>query len=138
MPLRSALRPTGLPILAQGRVYCQSNAPGVAGHALSETVKMPRCDRLPHGPAMSNRAKWAHRNRAKSGSDLARIPVGLAILGLGSVLLFGGLEGMRAHMLMFPAFDFRLGTFVIGQTIGLLVLGVGFIVAGIAILVVRH
>jgi hypothetical protein len=87
---------------------------------------------------MSNRAKWAHWNRAKPGPDRARIPVGLAFLGLGSILLFGVLEGTRAHIFMFPAFDFRFGTFAIGQTIGLLVLGAGFIVAGIAILLVRR
>jgi hypothetical protein len=96
------------------------------------------CDRLAHEHFMSNRAKWAHQNRAKQGPDIGRIPVGLAFLGLGSVLLFGALEGMRAHIWMFPAFSFRLGTFVIGQTIGLLVLGAAFIVAGITILVVRH
>ena len=96
------------------------------------------CDRLAREHSMSNRAKWAHWNRAKLGRDRARIPVGLAFLGLGSLLLFEALEGMRGHVWMFPTFDFRLGTVVIGQTIGLVVLGAVFIIAGTAILVVRH
>ena len=87
---------------------------------------------------MYNRAKWAHRSRAKPRSEYAQIAGGLAFLGLGGVLLFGSLEGMRAHIWMFPTFNFRLGTFAIGQTMGLLVLGAAFIVAGIVILAGRH
>ena len=87
---------------------------------------------------MSNRAKWAHWNRVKPGPDRARIPAAVGLFGLGSFLLFGALEGMRARIWMFPIFDFRLGTLAIGQTIGLLVLGAAFIVAGVAALVVRH
>ena len=64
--------------------------------------------------------------------------MGLAFLGLGSILLVGAMEGMRTQIFMFPAFDFRFGTFGVGQTIGLLVLGAGFLVAGLAMLLVRR
>jgi hypothetical protein len=88
---------------------------------------------------MSNRSKWAHRNRPKRGPDRARIPVGLAFLVLGVVLFFGALEGMHAGIFMFPTFDFRPGSFgiSIGETIGLLIMGAGLGVAGIVILLVR-
>jgi len=106
---------------------------------------VPRAANLPFAALLvfadttvSNRAKWAHWNRRKPGPDRARIPVGLALLGLGGFLLFGALEGMRARILMFPTFDFRFGTPVIGQTMGLLVLGAALIVGGVATLVIRH
>jgi hypothetical protein len=87
---------------------------------------------------MSNRATRANWNRAKSGTDRARIAVGLALLGFGSVLLIGALDGMHAHRFMFTTFDFRFGSIALGQTIGLLVLGAAFIIAGIAALFVRR
>jgi uncharacterized membrane protein len=87
---------------------------------------------------MSNRATRANWNRAKSRTDRARIAVGLVLLGLGSVLLIGALDGMYAHKFMFTTFDFRFGSIAIGQTIGLLVLGAALIMAGIAALFVRQ
>jgi hypothetical protein len=83
---------------------------------------------------MSNRAKWAHWNRGKRGSHRARIPVGLGLAGVGGVLVIAALEGMRDGRFMFPTFSFRLGTLVIGQTLGLLCLGVIFVIAGVAAL----
>jgi len=87
---------------------------------------------------MSNRATRANWNRAKSRTDRARIAVGLALLGFGSFLLIGALDGMHAHRFMFSTFDFRFGSIAIGQTIGLLVLGAALIIAGIAALFVRQ
>ena len=87
---------------------------------------------------MSNRATRANWNRAKSQTDRARIPVGLALLGLGSLLLVGALDGMHAHRFMFTTFDFRFGSIALGQTIGLLVLGAALIIAGIVVLFVRQ
>ena len=84
-----------------------------------------------------NRAKWVHRNAVKPGPDLARIPVGLAFLFLGIVLFFAAFEGKHAGVFIFPTFDFRADTFVIGETIGLLVMGAGLSLAGIVILLVR-
>jgi len=87
---------------------------------------------------MSSRARRTHWNQHKSGTGRARIVVGLVLLGFGSVLLFGALDGMRAHTLMFTTFDFRFGSIAVGQTIGLLVLGLALILAGIAALFVRQ
>jgi hypothetical protein len=87
---------------------------------------------------MSNRARWANWNRAKSRTDRARIAVGLTLLGFGSVLLVGALDGMRAHRFMFTTFDFRFGSIALGQTMGLLVLGAALILAGIAALFLRQ
>ena len=87
---------------------------------------------------MSNRATRANWNQAKSGTDRARIAVGLALLGFGSVLLIGALDGMHAHRFVFPTFDFRFGSIALGQTIGLLVLGAALIIAGKAALFVRQ
>lgn len=86
---------------------------------------------------MSNRAKWAHGGQERPKSDRARIPVGLTFLILGGVLFFGAIAGMGAHIFIFPAFDFRFGTVVIGQTVGLLVLGAALIIAGMLALFVR-
>jgi hypothetical protein len=58
---------------------------------------------------MFNRATRANWNRAKSRTDRARIAFGLALLGFGSVLLIGALDGMHAHTFMFSTFDFRFG-----------------------------
>ena len=84
---------------------------------------------------MSNRAKWTHWKRiTRQDSAITRIPVGLAFFGLGCLLVFGAWEGMRDHRFMFLTFDVRFGHPVIGQTIGLLVVGAVFVVAGIAAL----
>jgi hypothetical protein len=84
---------------------------------------------------MSHRAKWAHWKRiTRQDSAITRIPAGLAFLGLGCLLVFAAWEGMRDHRFMFLTFDFRPGHPVIGQTIGLLVMGAVFVVAGIAAL----
>jgi hypothetical protein len=86
---------------------------------------------------MSNRAKWAHRLQGKQRRDRGRIPAGLAFLALGSFLLLGALRGMRSHVFVFPVIDFRLGSVVMGQTVGLLVVGAAFAIAGLAILFIR-
>ena len=87
---------------------------------------------------MSNWAERGHWNRGKLGTDRARIAVGLGLLAFGSVLLVGAVDGMRGHKFMFATFDFRFGSIAIGQTIGLLILGAGLIVAGVAALFVRQ
>jgi hypothetical protein len=87
---------------------------------------------------MSNRAKWAHSTRLKPKPDRARIPVSLAFLVLGSFMIFGAVEAMRAGTYIFPAFDIRFGTPAIGQTIGLLLVGAAFAGAGVIGLVSRR
>ena len=44
---------------------------------------------------------------------------------------------MRSRVFVFPLFDFRLGSVVMGQNVGPLVVGATFAVAGLAILFVR-
>ena len=79
----------------------------------------------------------AHRLQAKQRRDRGRIPAGLAFLALRSFLLLGAFRGMRSHVFVFPVFDFRLGSVVMGQNVGPLVVGATFAIAGLASYSVR-
>ena len=58
-------------------------------------------------------------------------------VALRSFLLLGAVRGMRSHVFVFPVFEFRLGSVVMGQNVGPLVVGATFAIAGLAILFVR-
>jgi hypothetical protein len=56
---------------------------------------------------------------------------------LGLLLILSGWQGFGDHILWYKSFDFRFGVPVIHQTLDLLFLGAGFLIAGIEILIAR-
>ncbi len=86
---------------------------------------------------MSNRNKWARWKKPKPDKlwRFKQWPLGIAFITLGSLSLFSGLTGLREHRLWFQRFSFTLGGPVIGLTVGLLLVGGAFILAGIMLLI---
>lgn len=86
---------------------------------------------------MSNRSKWAHWSRPKNDKlwRLKQWPLGIALTGLGGVLVLSGLQGLHDRVLWYQRFSFIFGRPGIAPTVSLLLIGGVFIVAGVALLV---
>ena len=86
---------------------------------------------------MSNRSKWAHWRRPKHDKlwRLKQWPLGIAVTGLGSLLVLSGLQGLHDGALWYQRFSFIFGRLGIAPTVSLRLIGGVFIVAGVALLV---
>jgi hypothetical protein len=84
---------------------------------------------------MSNRNKWAHWSKTRRKPETAKgWLVGTALLILGGLLVWSGVQGLQDHVLWFPSFDFRFGKPATGLTVSLLLVGGVFILSGLAAL----
>jgi hypothetical protein len=88
---------------------------------------------------MSNRSKWAHWNNPKPEKHpfLMKWIVGITFIVLGSLFILSGGQGLQERVYWYQSFSFHLGRPVVRQTVGLIFLGAGFLVAGTTILVAR-
>jgi len=88
---------------------------------------------------MSNRSKWAHWNKPKPERHprLMKWGVGVSFILLASTLILSGLKGLGNHIFWYQSFNFHFGRPVVHQTVDLVVFGIGFLFAGIVIVVAR-
>lgn len=86
---------------------------------------------------MSNRAKWAHRNKPKR--NVGRnwgLGASMVVLGSSSVMI--GVIGLANHVLWFPYFNSRFGQFVILPSASFFLFGGVFIAFGLLALFARR
>jgi hypothetical protein len=85
---------------------------------------------------MSNRSKWAHWKKQKPEKHplLMKWCAGSVGVVLGGLLILSGLQGLSNHVLWYKGFNFSFGIPVVHQTLGLIVVGTAFLIAGITIL----
>ena len=86
---------------------------------------------------MSNRNKWADWKKPKPDKlwRFKQWPMGIAFVSLGGLLVLSGLTGLREDRLWYQSFSFIFGRPVFALTVGLILVGGVFVLAGLALLI---